>query len=356
MRPVHRSQRHEEEEESAFISMTDMTVSFLFIILILLAFFATQIAPKNTVPQDLYDKVQKDLQDRDRQVQSLLRQLEVFRMGGDKLVPWLQAERERLLARVAELEGQSSAIRAAMRVKADADLTREARLLREENDRLHRLLDERANPIERYNTRIAEFRGQVLDRIQKRINTADKTIDVAVSRDRDALEFQGKGLFGSDQNEPTADGRKRMQVIAGILREELRCIAFGDKSAPTPDCNPALAVLEALQIEGHTDSRGTDTHNMDLSSGRGSSVYAIMVTIAPDLLGFRNLKGQPVLSVAGYGKGRPIRDNDTETGRDANRRIDLRFIMFAPTEERFVPRQIDDLQGLRERLTASVRP
>ena len=38
--------RHAEEEgESVFVSMTDLTVSFLFILLVLLAFFATQIQP-----------------------------------------------------------------------------------------------------------------------------------------------------------------------------------------------------------------------------------------------------------------------------------------------------------------------
>ena len=39
--------RHVEEEgESVFVSMTDLTVSFLFILLVLLAFFATQIQPE----------------------------------------------------------------------------------------------------------------------------------------------------------------------------------------------------------------------------------------------------------------------------------------------------------------------
>ena len=43
---VRRRRQHEEEGESAFVSMTDLTVSFLFIVLILLAFFATQFRPE----------------------------------------------------------------------------------------------------------------------------------------------------------------------------------------------------------------------------------------------------------------------------------------------------------------------
>lgn len=357
MRPRHRVRRSEEEEESAFISMTDMTVSFLFIIMILLAFFATQIAPKNTVPEDLYEKVRKGLEDRDRQVQSLLRQLEVYRIKGDQAVPWLQAERERLLARVAELEAQASAVRSALRIAPGADLVREATLLREEIERLHRLLDSRlTNPIERYNARISEFRGQVLERMQKRIKTADKSIEVSVNRNRDALEFKGDGLFGSGSDVPSAAGRKKMEVIAGILKEELRCVSLGDRSTLAASCNPAIALVDALQVEGHTDNTGADAFNMDLSSRRGSSIYTIMANGTPELLGFRNLRGQPILSVAGYGKGRPIRDNDSDQARDANRRIDLRFIMFSPTEEQFVPQRIEDLPSLRDRLTTEGRP
>jgi len=42
MRSIGRRRRDEEDEESVFVPMTDMTVSFLFIVMILLAFFAVQ--------------------------------------------------------------------------------------------------------------------------------------------------------------------------------------------------------------------------------------------------------------------------------------------------------------------------
>ena len=41
--------RLEEEEDSAFVPMTDMTVSFLFIVMVLLAFFASQLHDPNKV-------------------------------------------------------------------------------------------------------------------------------------------------------------------------------------------------------------------------------------------------------------------------------------------------------------------
>src|SRR5690554_6128705 len=56
MRSGARRQHREEEEESAFVSMTDMTVSFLFIIMILLAFFASQFNPEETILKSDYDE------------------------------------------------------------------------------------------------------------------------------------------------------------------------------------------------------------------------------------------------------------------------------------------------------------
>ncbi|MDR6290636.1 flagellar motor protein MotB [Inquilinus ginsengisoli] len=356
MRTTRRARRAEEEEESAFISMTDMTVSFLFIIMILLAFFATQIAPKNSVPQERYDRVAGDLADRDRQVLDLLGQIEQERARRGWTKASEEAERKQLLARISELEA---------RVRIDdpsptlpmGDLWLQVRQQREENDRLLRLLAaQEVNPIERYNFRSAELRGRMLDRIQKRIQAADMSIDVSISRNGDALEFKGDGLFGSGSDVPSLPGRRKMEMIAGILNEELRCFSFGDRTQLSAACNPAVALIDALQIEGHTDNTGTDVLNMDLSSRRGTSVYSIMVTASPDLLGFHNLKDQPILSVAGYGKGRPIRDNESDQSRDANRRIDLRFIMFAPAEEQYIPQRIEDLPRLQRLLLAGPAP
>lgn len=302
MRGGYRARSADDEEESAFISMTDMTVGFLFVIMILLAFFATQIAPRDTVPRSEYEKVLKESQKR-------------------------KAQLSLLSGNVAELQ----------------------RLRRE-------LAARNSNPIERYNFRVAKLRGNLLEGIKRRIKEADPSIEVEISRNRDALEFKGDGLFPSASNVPTAVGKHKMEVIAGLLKQDISCFALSEYSKPAESCNPALALIDSIQVEGHTDSSGPDVMNMDLSSRRGSSVYAIMATAAPDLLSFLNLRGQPVLSVAGYGEGRPIADNDTVQGRDANRRIDLRFIMFAPTEERFVPQKVEDIPRLIHLFAGEAQP
>jgi OOP family OmpA-OmpF porin len=65
-------------------------------------------------------------------------------------------------------------------------------------------------------------------------------------------------------------------------------------------------------IEGHTDSQGTDEYNMNLSLRRAESVRMYLMTnygVSPSQLKAR-----------GYGESRPIADNNTEEGRQRNRR------------------------------------
>ncbi|MDQ8037102.1 MAG: OmpA family protein [Pedobacter sp.] len=69
-----------------------------------------------------------------------------------------------------------------------------------------------------------------------------------------------------------------------------------------------------LSIEGHTDARGSDAHNLKLSQARASSVRSYLVGkgIAADRL-----------TAKGYGETRPVANNDTDAGREANRRVEM---------------------------------
>jgi outer membrane protein OmpA-like peptidoglycan-associated protein len=69
-----------------------------------------------------------------------------------------------------------------------------------------------------------------------------------------------------------------------------------------------------IVVEGHTDSNGSDKHNMDLSQRRAETVrdYLISKGIAADRL-----------TAKGYGESKPIADNRTAEGRAENRRVDL---------------------------------
>jgi len=67
-------------------------------------------------------------------------------------------------------------------------------------------------------------------------------------------------------------------------------------------------------IEGHTDSRGSDTTNQQLSKARADSVasYLISQGVGPDRI-----------TTAGLGPSRPVADNNTAEGRANNRRVEI---------------------------------
>jgi len=79
-----------------------------------------------------------------------------------------------------------------------------------------------------------------------------------------------------------------------------------------------------MEIQGHTDSQGRETMNEQLSQARAQSVL-------------NELRARRVLTSAirakGYGESKPIADNDTEEGREANRRIEFKVIRPEPLQE-----------------------
>lgn len=76
--------------------------------------------------------------------------------------------------------------------------------------------------------------------------------------------------------------------------------------------NPAVPLV----IGGHTDSQGNEVHNLELSRQRAEAVRAWLL---------ENKVPINNLSVEGYGSGRPVASNDTETGRALNRRVEIHY-------------------------------
>ncbi len=67
-------------------------------------------------------------------------------------------------------------------------------------------------------------------------------------------------------------------------------------------------------IKGHTDARGSDDYNMNLSKKRAEAVLqqAVDYGVEPERL-----------SAEGWGERQPIADNDTEAGMAKNRRVEF---------------------------------
>jgi len=90
-----------------------------------------------------------------------------------------------------------------------------------------------------------------------------------------------------------------------------------------------------IEIAGHTDSQGREEMNEQLSLDRARAVL--------DELRLRRVLTS-TLKARGYGESRPIADNDTEAGRETNRRIEFRLIRpdSAVTQD-FVPSRVNAL-------------
>ena len=69
-----------------------------------------------------------------------------------------------------------------------------------------------------------------------------------------------------------------------------------------------------LLIEGHTDSKGTEEYNMDLSIKRAESVANYLRR-----LGVENDR----FIIKGYGEMQPVTTNETAEGRQQNRRVEM---------------------------------
>lgn len=104
-----------------------------------------------------------------------------------------------------------------------------------------------------------------------------------------------------------------------------------------------------LEIQGHTDSQGREEMNLNLSQARAQSVL-------------NELRARRVLTstfvAVGYGEERPIAPNDTEEGREANRRIEFRLIRPKPTaeEESTLDQVADEADAEAEEADAEEEP
>ena len=72
-----------------------------------------------------------------------------------------------------------------------------------------------------------------------------------------------------------------------------------------------------VEISGHTDSTGDPKKNMTLSRQRAESVRSFLI---------RQGCNASLLVAKGYGATRPIADNDTDEGKQQNRRVELQFL------------------------------
>jgi outer membrane protein OmpA-like peptidoglycan-associated protein len=107
------------------------------------------------------------------------------------------------------------------------------------------------------------------------------------------VEFNSKVLFGFDKSNLSSSATKNLDELSVILNKY-------------PDTN--------IEIQGHTDDKGKDGYNQNLSEKRAASVASYL----------RN-KGiaSSRIRTKGFGETSPKYTNETEAGRTENRRVEF---------------------------------
>jgi outer membrane protein OmpA-like peptidoglycan-associated protein len=180
------------------------------------------------------------------------------------------------------------------RLKQDNDARMAA--AQTEADRLRRENDAQRTAAQSELDRIAREKGQLeTDKTELRaqlllqFNTILQTRDTA----RGLIVNMSDVLFDTAKFSLRPEAREKLAKVAGIVSG-----------------HPGLR----LDVEGHTDSVGTDAYNQQLSEDRGGSVRDYLIE-----------QGMPRTSVSsrGFGKTQPVASNETASGRQENRRVEL---------------------------------
>ncbi len=80
--------------------------------------------------------------------------------------------------------------------------------------------------------------------------------------------------------------------------------------------------ITSIEVVGHTDSRGDEASNQELSEARASAVEAYLKAAYPDA----------AITSRGVGESSPIATNSTSDGRALNRRVEVQVTAKSITE------------------------
>jgi OmpA-OmpF porin, OOP family len=142
------------------------------------------------------------------------------------------------------------------------------------------------------------------------------------------LDSDGDGVPDSIDQCPNTPKGDRVDSVGCTIKDEIKLkgVNFATDSADlTPESSNVLdygvATLKkypqmVIEVDGHTDNRGTKKHNLLLSQRRAESVM-------------RYLKEHGVtnnLTAQGFGEDDPVADNSTADGRLENRRVSLKIV------------------------------
>ena len=137
--------------------------------------------------------------------------------------------------------------------------------------------------------------GNYMDRQEAKLRQQLQGTGVSITRDGDniTLNMPGNVTFATNSSDLRPDFFSTLQSVAIVLKEFDKTI---------------------LEVAGHTDNVGADQYNQALSQRRASSVASYLES--------QGILTQRMMTV-GAGETHPIASNDSEDGRQANRRVEL---------------------------------
>lgn len=130
-------------------------------------------------------------------------------------------------------------------------------------------------------------------RLQAALSSLDQLAKVKEEKRGVVITLNGSVMFATGKAELLPIAQQKLDEVAKALKDQ------GYKK---------------LLIEGHTDSRGPDRDNQELSQKRAEAVRNHLVSRGIDINKTEAL---------GLGESRPVADNNTEEGRAANRRVEI---------------------------------
>jgi outer membrane protein OmpA-like peptidoglycan-associated protein len=135
--------------------------------------------------------------------------------------------------------------------------------------------------------------GAYMDRQQERLARIPGTTVERVSDDTLMLHFDSDVLFNVGSSVLDSNGRDTLADVADVINDY-----------------PKTAVV----VQGHTDAIGSEETNQYLSERRAGTVEEYLANrgVDPDRM-----------SAIGYGESYPVANNDTPSGRQQNRRVDV---------------------------------
>ena len=170
----------------------------------------------------------------------------------------------------------------------------------------------------------------VVDRLDKCPNTPK---GAKVDRDGCPLDGDGDGVYDGIDKCPTTPKGAKVGPLGCSLQLSLSGVNFENNSAKLlPEgeriLDEAVVALKddpvaTVEIQGHTDSNGSDAYNLKLGERRASSVKDYLV--AQGVNGDR-------LTVKSFGESEPVADNNTPEGRAENRRVVLKALTYTETK------------------------